>query len=355
MTRKLLLPTARQRKQLARNQLHSDPDQRYKESTELISNEPVSAEASNDQGTQPASSGSIEEHNAHCEKAENNHRLKKWLDEQRVDDYLEVSESRDITAAMEEGSSTSGSLTPPPELPPRPVKKPGLALQTNPREALLQEIRDAGRSRAANQVASNTASKANTALPTATEDTISCHVIQQTAQLSRAATRPPTKARGSSVQNDSQGCTSCPDLSENARRPPPVPRRSRHLAVTSTVSQPPPSPPPSPPPVPDPVTRPAFHSFTSSCGNYVVDALLLDWRAGKVWLLKANGVKVAVPLSRFLGRDIEYILLEIAKRNDEKAPRESARCAKVLSEIGKGSLVEVLSQEAAIQVDVVQT
>jgi hypothetical protein len=107
--------------------------------------------------------------------------------------------------------------------------------------------------------------------------------------------------------------------------------------------------------VPDPATRPALHSFTSSCGNYIVDALLLDWRAGKVWLLKANGVKVAVPLSRFSGRDIEYILLEMAKRNDEKAPREGAQFAKVLAEVGKGSLVEVLSQEAAIEANIVHT
>ena len=55
-------------------------------------------------------------------------------------------------------------------------------------------------------------------------------------------------------------------------------------------------------------------------GNFAVNAELLDWRDGKVELHKMNGVKVAVPMSRLCGADVEFVFQEMAKRNDVVLP-----------------------------------
>ena len=57
--------------------------------------------------------------------------------------------------------------------------------------------------------------------------------------------------------------------------------------------------------------------FTSNCGTWSVQAQLLDWKAGKVWLRKINNVKISVPLSRFSGADVEHILTEMMQRAEE--------------------------------------
>lgn len=64
-------------------------------------------------------------------------------------------------------------------------------------------------------------------------------------------------------------------------------------------------------------TAASIRVYTSNCGNFKVEAELLDWKDGKVWLRKANSVKIAVPLSRFSGQDVEYVVTEMMRRVDQ--------------------------------------
>ena len=62
--------------------------------------------------------------------------------------------------------------------------------------------------------------------------------------------------------------------------------------------------------------------FTSHCGSFSVEAKLLDWKNGKVRLHKANGLKIAVPLSKFSGADVEYVLREMMGRVEARKGAE---------------------------------
>ena len=90
-----------------------------------------------------------------------------------------------------------------------------------------------------------------------------------------------------------------------------------------------PQPPPSPPtscPLFEPLKHSSFPNpfktrlWQDQSGNFSVLAQLLDWRDGKVELHKTNGVKVAVPMSRLCGTDVEFVFQEMASRNDVVLP-----------------------------------
>lgn len=353
MTKKLLLPQAGQRsqsKQLDINPTKPAVQGNHSNSTPEHHHATEDSQHRSQQGKRLSSADSAQSHNDNWEKVENKCRLSKWIDEQQVFQYEDTLEIEDASPVDEDHASTSGSTTPsPPELPPRPIAShPPVtsAQQPTARQFLLQQIRDMAVLHAAD-VDPNPAGLPDPEASTASRQPATCTKND----LSQDRTEPSdTSDNTTSRQYVRDSDPVRPELqisaqlhpSELPSRPPPIPPKPKEF-ITAPVPQALPSPPASHPPATDTSTTPApFRNFTSSCGAYTVTAQLLEWRAGKVWLAKSNGIKVAVPLSKFSGRDIEYILPETGRRHDERVSAANGQyAARILSDIGKGRAADL--------------
>ena len=250
---------------------------------------------------------SVDDHNRHCEETENNARVENWVKEQQTTQQDGHHQAEEAECSTPDAVKARSPSPPPPTLPPRSrvikiLQEPVPPLSQ--REALLQQIRElAGRAEQMNSTIEHANALAK----------IDC-VLQDTTELP-----PPT------ATNDPQRQSAKPK-----RTPPPVPPKLK-LTPSESLQQIPPtttspsnpynrSPTPNPP---DPTS--STRTFTSNCGAFRTEALLLDWKDGQVWLQKSNGVKVSVPLSRLSGHDVGYILAEMMRRAESRSGAASMK------------------------------
>ena len=384
MTRKLLLPTRLERMQIRRDHVHDPTPSQPSKNTETNDVKGLQQDllvSSLDDPPLQHDSRSIVDHNRHCEETENSTRLEQWIHDQQA--HQQDGAAQENSADLASSSSTGHTEAPPPTppaLPPRPAipqTEPPQSSALSQREALLQQIREVVGKRVS-QITSNEDPALRRSLDFSTSHEAA--IAPETSPVPNSDTKEAAWARSGSLY---------PSIGRDAS-PQPVTAAPSHPVPTDiqmdshawlekagwdSHEQPPPAltdswekeepsfqaPRPGPPPVPPKPeaaraastsnvgnkdlspTNPYYSKlnrtslppllftpriFTSNCGAFRVEAELLDWKDGKVWLRKGNGVKISVPLSRFSGVDVEFILTEMMRRAEQRRVNAGLQAAR---------------------------
>lgn len=352
MTRKLLLPTRVQRMRIRQQHVlpaeistkpavHPDtPDKKELEDQALLTGL--------GEAIMSHSSDAVFNHNRRLEQTENSARLERWIEEQKAHQQDETHQ-QNSKPAVSIVQALAAQSPPPPALPPRPGSLQTMMYGLQPqsqREGLLQQIREVGskrlrqtssadeqpptpcsRTEQVEGVKRSTGSTAFGCSEIHSEPTLPAADNDQTTSLQRdevtlpewcqeTRLEPAVEASGhpEAPTSPSMGRIVVKALKGGKSRPPIPPkpeafcpesasesRRSLYLPYPYQTS---------PEATRHASTSSAMRVFTSNCGNFKVEAELLDWKDGKVWLRKINGVKIAVPLSRFSGYDVEFVVAE---------------------------------------------
>ena len=303
----------------------------------------------------------IEDHNRHCEENENGARFQKLIEDQKPLKQqwlapLQVQSKVSARLPIDEQSPT------PPALPPRPHEYLKLAQSHRPtsqEDALLGQTCGIASGGSGKQVS-------------VAEEPLKSSMSTSRMGTSRKSPAPPSHV-SEGVNSEAEfvarplGCDGVLDPHDQSLPPPDSNTAAGHqgnFGVPTKCNQPScavcttywsqrehgdqsirnPAPPPIPPKpqafrprsgneakgslpptkphkaltgaVSNTSTAASYRVYTSNCGHFKIEAELLDWKDGKVWLRKANNVKIAVPLSRFSGQDVEYVVTEMMRRVD---------------------------------------
>ncbi len=299
---------------------------------------------------------SVLDHNRQLEEIEHSARLEEWIEDQNAHQQSEVHQ-QELQPANAKFEVVGGCALSSPALPPHPCKLlgPSSAPQSR-RDALLSEIRElgSGRTRVVASVTQHPsdACKSNEDFKASNIDLEVASSIRDNAKSRGDPLTPPfnldpsllsntaalqakSRAGGPGLALDvdhpsgpSSSYTPCqlPMTDSCTRRSlptllPPELEPSRPESAILDKMSPSPTNPSHSILVPPKrfMNNASLRTFTSNCGNFRVEADLLDWKDGKVWLRKGNGVKIAVLLSRLSGQDVEYVVAEMMQRAEQRA------------------------------------
>lgn len=317
MTKKLLLPTPPERRRVRQELAERSP-----------SAESLKAVALANRDTRP--SQAVSDHNSNCEKSENELRISSWVEDQQLHDTkrLEDAQSakrtpppipprpkalfqnRDQTALTntQHGGATADGKVAYPVLPPQcPVPdhhRPVPSLDSDepgPVHCVSTCVKDFTCAGIANSGMPSPFSPIPPRQPTresASPRSSSPHskLLEEIRAYPAKHLKSPADYAANPAESIKRNLRSCP---------------AARAALSAHSSS---SPSPPPPKINNPFSSNNYRIFTDFSGKFKVLAHFVDFAYGHIHLLKFNGVKIRVALSKLSGEDIWWCFEEMERR-----------------------------------------